>query len=60
VIILKEERVREIRNLAEQDELLQKIIDEIFQMANTELEQPLQSHGHYSLAVSCRFLLPKS
>lgn len=41
VIILKEERVREIRNLAKQDELLQKIIDEIFLMANTELEQPL-------------------
>jgi len=41
VIILKDERIREIRNLAKQDELLQDIIDEIFRMANAELEQPL-------------------
>ncbi len=38
---MKEERVREIRNLAKHDELLQKIIDEIFRMANAELDQPL-------------------
>lgn len=40
-IILKEEKVLEIRELAKQDELLQDIIDEIFRMADAELEQPL-------------------
>jgi len=32
--------VLEIRNLAKQDELLQEIIDEIFRMADAELDQP--------------------
>ena len=40
MVLLKEERVREIRNLAKQDELLQEIIDEIFRMADAELDQP--------------------
>ena len=40
MIILKDERVMEIRNLAKQDELLQEIIEEIFRMANAELDQP--------------------
>ncbi|MCK5704919.1 MAG: hypothetical protein KAI29_27395, partial [Cyclobacteriaceae bacterium] len=35
MIILKDERVMEIRNLAKQDELLQEIIDEIFRMAKS-------------------------